>query len=309
MVDFAKRLKEKRQMARDKERKGRRRDEGDEDKGDSAEDIEKDLGELESAWSETEAQEGFGDIPDDTYQAKITGANINRSKSSKRLQLTVEFTIMAGKYKNRKKWSHYGLETPENLGWVKGLFARLKIDPPKKLGMLTEACEQLIGTTCEISVKTRGEFQNVYVQKPIDIDDAPEDADDWEPSDRSKKSKDRDDDDDDDDRKKSKKDDADDDDDDDHSSKSKRRDDDDDDEDKPKKKSRDEDDGDGDDDDDDARSKSKKDDDDDDDDRKSSKSKRDDDDDDEGDDRKKRSKDDDDDDDDDRSSKKRKSKF
>lgn len=280
-------------MARDKERRPKRRD--DEDRGGNEEDIEKDLADLESAWEESEAQEGFGDIPDDTYQAKITGANINRSKSSNRLQLTVEFTIMVGKYRNRKKWSHYGLETPENLGWVKGLFARLKIDPPKKLSMLAEACEQLVNATCEISVKTRGDFQNVYVQKPIDIDETVEDADDWEPSDRSKKGKDRGDDDDDDKPRKGR--DDDDDDDADDKPKSKKREDDDDDDDKSAKSKR----RDDDDDDDDRGNKSKRRDDDDDDDADDA------DDDDKGDDRpKKRSKDDDD---DDERPAKRKSKF
>lgn len=184
-------------MARDKEKKRKREDEEPEET--SAEDIGKELQELESAWSEAEVQEGFGDLPDDTYQMKVTKAYLNKSKSSGRLQLTVEFTVATGKFKNRKKWSHYGIVDAQSLGFVKTLFARLKLDPPKKLAELNdeETLEKLLDITCECSVKTRGDFQNVYVNKPIDLDEAEtEDADDWEPSNRSKKSKNEEDEDD-----------------------------------------------------------------------------------------------------------------
>jgi hypothetical protein len=238
MVDFAKLLKEKQTMARDKERKRKREDEDEET---SASDIGKELQELESAWSEAEVQEGFGDLPDDTYQMKVTKAYLNKSKSSGRLQLTVEFTVATGKFKNRKKWSHLGIVDAQSLGFVKTLFARLKLDPPKKLAELNdeETLEKLLDITCECSVKTRGDFQNVYVNKLIDLDEEAEDADDWEPSNRSKKSKDEDEGDDEDEKPKKKRaDDADEEGDEDEKPRKRDREEEDEDDEPPKKKSR-----------------------------------------------------------------------
>lgn len=234
-------------MARDPDRKKKRRDE-DDDREEKPVNVEEELQELEGAWDEAEDKgDSFGDIPDDRYQAKVTGARIGKSKSSNRIQIAWEFTIISGEYKNRKKWAYDGLETKENLDYVKTRLARLKVKIPKKIsdGGLAEALEACIGLTCEIQVKTRGDFQNVYVNKLIDVDsDDVQDADDWKPSKRSRDDDDDDkpkksrDDDDDEPKKKSR----DDDDDDDRKERSKRRDDDDDD--APRKRSRDDDDDD-----------------------------------------------------------------
>lgn len=211
-------------MARDPERKKKRRDEDDAEEARPV-NIEAELKELESAWSEAEDRgDQFGDIPDGTYQVKITKATINKSQSSKRLQISWEFTIISGDLKNRKKFAHDGLETKENMDYVKTRLARLGVDVEgTKLGDMPEILESVIGKTCEIKVKTRGDFQNAYVQKLIELEegdedetdevdeDAPkkkrkvsEDDEEWAPSERSKSKKDADEDEDEDDEPKKK---------------------------------------------------------------------------------------------------------
>ena len=279
-------------MAREQDRKNRKRKDEDEDA--KPVDVESELEELEGAWDEAEDKgDSFGDIPDDKYQSKVSGARIVKSQSSGRMQIAWEFTIISGEYKNRKKWAYDGIETKENLDYVKTRLARLKLNIPKKIKDLPEVLEAAIGLTCEIQVKTRGDFQNVYVNKLIDVDDADTGNaadDDWDAADRSKG---RDKDDDREERRRGKDDDDDDKDRDDDKDDRRRSDDDDDR--SSRSKSKDKDDDDDDDDDRDERRRSK--DDDDDDDRGRSKEK------DRG-----RSRDKDDDDDDDKG-KRRKSKF
>ncbi len=288
-------------MARDPERKKRKREDDEEVKPINVED---ELAELEGAWDESEDKgDTFGDIPDNRYQTKVTKVEIAKSQSSGRLQIAWEFTIMTGEFKNRKKWAYDGLETKENFDYVKTRLARLGINvKKKKIQDLPELLEACVGLTCEVQVKTRGDFQNVYVNKLIDIDaegDGGGDEDDWKPS---KRSKDTDEDaEDDEPKKKSRRDDDDDADEDEPKKKSKSDEDEDDDadEDRPAKKSkREEADEDGDDDEPPAKKKAKASDDDDDadedDDRPAKKSK---------------SKDEDDDADEDDEPRRKKSKF
>src|SRR6185503_6073096 len=97
---------------------------------------------------------------------------------SGRLQVSFQFVILSGEYKNRKLWSHQGLETAENMGWFKAMLAKLELKIPKKLKDLPDILEEAIDLTCEVTVKTRGEYQNVYVNKLIDPDeDVEEDED------------------------------------------------------------------------------------------------------------------------------------
>jgi hypothetical protein len=289
MVDFRKRLEEER-MARDPDRKKKSRREDEEDA--KPVDVEAELKELESAWDEAEDKgDSFGDIPDDVYQAKVSKATIGKSQSSGRMQVAFEFTIISGEFKNRKKWAYDGLETKENMDYLKTRLARLGVDVKKlKISDLPEALESILGTTCEIKVKTRGDFQNTYVQKQIDVDDVEDGGDsddekDWKPSKRS-----RDEDEDDEPKKKSKRDEDESDDADD---------------DEPKKKSRDEDEAD---EDDEPKKKSRRDEDEDEDDDKPKKKSKDEDEDDDADDEKpaKKSKDEDEDEDDDEPKKKAK---
>lgn len=172
-------------MARDKDSRKKRRD--DEEVENEPVNIEEELADLESAWDEAEEKSG-GEITDGTYQARVTGAKIGKSKASGRLQVAWEFTIISGEFKNRKAWTYSGLETKENLGWLKTMLARLKLSIPKKLTDLPEILEAAIGLTAEIRLKTKGDFQNLHVQKLIDVDgeEVENGGDDWEPSDRSK---------------------------------------------------------------------------------------------------------------------------
>ncbi len=162
---------------------------------------------MQKKWKGSEARSGVDSVPDGTYQARISAAGVNRAKTSGRLQTVLQFTIAAGKYKGRKIYKRDGLETPENISWLKGMLKTLGTKVPSKIMNLPKTLEKLEDELCVIQVKTNGQFTNIYIQKKIDdldddIDDEDEDEDDVdeeEEEDTDEEDEDKDDDDDDDD--------------------------------------------------------------------------------------------------------------
>jgi len=146
-------------------------------------DIEDELAELEDQWDDAEEME-FGDVPDGRYQASVTGVEVAHSKSSGRLQINVEFTILSGEFRNRKLFEHWGLDTPEGISWAKTYLARMGLTCSMK--ELADKLEELKGTAVEVNVKTKGDFQNVRPTKEIEAPEegaAAPDVSDFDPDD------------------------------------------------------------------------------------------------------------------------------
>jgi len=131
---------------------------------------------IDDMWSQTEAKEGFGNLPDGKYQVQIhitpsEGENIgiNHSKNG-RLQCTWELTVAGGEYINRKAWKRDGLDNEENIGWFKGGIKKLGVEPPSSSKDLPDVLAALEGTFAEVTIKTKAgsDFANVYFNKALD---------------------------------------------------------------------------------------------------------------------------------------------
>ncbi len=145
--------------------------------------ISKTLKAMEKRWKGSEARSKADSPPDGTYQARIGSAVVERAKSSGRLQTSIQFVIAAGKYKGRKVYKRDGLETPDNISWLKGMLKALGSKIPGKIMNLPKVLEKLEDELCVIQIKTSGIYTNIYVQKKIEdldesVDDDEEDEDD-----------------------------------------------------------------------------------------------------------------------------------
>lgn len=132
-------------------------------------DYREDLKQLDDAWEQAEVEEGprFEDLPDGKYEAEITEVCFNNSKQSGRFQMSWEFTVRSPeKYRKRKIFRHSGLETQENIKWLKQDFATCGIYLQKLSDVDLAA---FIGRVVEIQLKTKGEFQNVYINRLISV--------------------------------------------------------------------------------------------------------------------------------------------
>jgi len=121
-------------------------------------------------WDDTEEAPSFSEVPDDKYEAKIASATLNRSKSSGRRQCSWDLIIISGEMKGRHVFKHDGLEDEQQRSYFRQALAKLGIAWPKK-SELAETLSELEGTFAAITVRTKGEFQNVYFDRALDSDD------------------------------------------------------------------------------------------------------------------------------------------
>ncbi len=137
---------------------------------------------MQKRWKTSSARKQADKLPDGTYQAKITSAGVNKSKKG-RLQTYYHFKVVAGKFKGRTCAKYDGIETPDNISWLKSTLKTLGVNVPKNILVLPKTLAKLEDELVVIQVKTNGEFTNVYINKRIDQLDDDIDEDDTEEDD------------------------------------------------------------------------------------------------------------------------------
>ena len=134
----------------------------------------------EGARTRANESTGFTEVPDGRYLAHLTGAQIGESKSSGRLQIQWTWTIADGEFEGDTKLDFDGLETEDNLVFLGRKLARFSYELPEDITAISDILDELIEKRplARIRLKTRGEFQNVYVDKLMRSVDGDEDTDD-----------------------------------------------------------------------------------------------------------------------------------
>jgi len=132
------------------------------------EEILDDLKELDNLHNPDEVPNLFGNVPDGTYQVRLDEIYVDRSKSSGRMQTIMKFVAISGDYKDVSIKKYCGMETRQNLDF---LTSDLKILGIKsfKWSNLVEHFNEILDNFYEILVVTKREFQNVYIQRKIEI--------------------------------------------------------------------------------------------------------------------------------------------
>src|SRR3990167_7809564 len=135
---------------------------------------------LSKAWKtayevKDEITQGF-EPEDGRYAVAIVSASIGESKASGRDQITWEYLFLDGEYKGKSFRSFDGLERAEGLPYLMKRIEALGYDVPESVDDLEGLLETITKEKpkVKIIVKTKGEFRNVYVIKPIEEGDLPE---------------------------------------------------------------------------------------------------------------------------------------
>jgi cobalamin biosynthesis protein CobT len=110
---------------------------------------------------------GFTEVPDGRYLAHLTNAQIGESRSSGRLQIQWTWTISDGEFENDTKLDFDGLETEDNLVFLGRKLSRFGYELPEDITEISDILDELVEKQplARIRLKTKGEFQNVYVDK------------------------------------------------------------------------------------------------------------------------------------------------
>lgn len=145
--------------------------------------VKKKLAAAKKLWAKAKDRAGEGDsfqeYDDGRYIMKLVGAEIGESQSSGRLQIDWTWKFLEGEYKGNFKHAYEGLETEDNLMWVGRTLVKLGAEMPDDFDDLSEVLVGLVKSKPVVRIKltTKGDFQNLSVQRLIDEDEIEEEDD------------------------------------------------------------------------------------------------------------------------------------
>lgn len=130
-------------------------------------DIQGFLKDWDSEWESIPDDSGneYTDIPDGKYQCTVNKVYIDRSKAG-RMQLVWDLIVLNGSHKERHIWRYNGMESAENLKFLKQDIGRCGVNIAK-VSDLPNNLQYLLDKIIEVTLKTKGEFQNCYINKMI----------------------------------------------------------------------------------------------------------------------------------------------
>lgn len=136
-----------------------------------------------TAWSgakeKAKEAKGFAEIEDGRYLARLVNVKVAESNAG-RLQSVWAFKIEEGENEGHEKLDFMGLESEQNLEFFARRVAQLGYEMPDDLSEIGDIFEDMNKSKplCKIRIKTKGEYQNVYLDKVFG--EGEEDADDSE---------------------------------------------------------------------------------------------------------------------------------
>lgn len=126
---------------------------------------------LQKTWKKTKPKKFGKQAPDGDYEAKIVSAVIEEAKSSGRLQVKWGLKIIEGDYKGRELTHRSGIEGDEALAYLQGELETLELEIPDQLADIGEVIQAAIGLEVDITLATRGEFQNLSFNELLEAGD------------------------------------------------------------------------------------------------------------------------------------------
>ena len=130
-----------------------------------------DLTDFEDDYTEAEVEDReFEPVPDGKYQVNVDQVELVRSKSSGNPMLKWTLRILAPRFRGRLLWRNSIIASRENLKWLKTDLHTCGLDL-EKLSDLYKHLGELTGVKLEVTKRTNGDFENVYFNRRLVIED------------------------------------------------------------------------------------------------------------------------------------------
>ncbi len=134
------------------------------------ENEEIDLSQFDDDYESAEVEDReFEPVPDGKYQVKVDRVEIARAKSSGNPMLKWTLKILAPTHAGRLLWRNNVMASKENIKWLKNDLHTCGLEL-EKLSELPERLNDLLDLTLEVTKRTRGENENIYLNRRIEID-------------------------------------------------------------------------------------------------------------------------------------------
>lgn len=110
-------------------------------------------------------------VPDGDYQVAVERVELTTARSSGNPMLKWELRILAPSAQGRRLWRHNMIVSPDNLRWLKTDLHLCGLDL-EKLSDLPQNLDRLLDVKLDVTVRSRGEDQSVYLNRRI-VQDQP----------------------------------------------------------------------------------------------------------------------------------------
>jgi len=136
-----------------------------------------DLTQFDEDFAEAEVEEReFEPIPDGKYQVNVERVELTRAQTSGNPMLKWTLRIIAPRFRGRLLWRNNVMATRENIKWLKTDLHTCGLSL-EKISDLPANLERLINIKLEVTKRTRGENENVYLNKRIVLEDGGDEYD------------------------------------------------------------------------------------------------------------------------------------
>lgn len=109
--------------------------------------------------------DGYEDVPDGQYQARIEKMELTRSKKSNEPMIKWTLRIIGPTHQNRLLW-RYTVIKNDRLGYIKKDLYTCGVEL-SKFSDLPKHFDRMLDTMLDITVQKRGEFQNIYLNRRV----------------------------------------------------------------------------------------------------------------------------------------------
>ena len=134
-----------------------------------------DLAQFDEDFSQAEVEEReFEPVPDGKYQVNVERIELTKSQTSGNPMLKWTLRIIGPKSRGRLLWRNNVILSRENVKWLKCDLRTCGLTL-EKLSDLPANLNRLINVKLEVTKRTRGENENVYLNRRIVLEDREED--------------------------------------------------------------------------------------------------------------------------------------
>lgn len=130
-----------------------------------------DLTQFDDDFAEAEVEEReFEPVPNGKYQVNVDQVELTQAKTSGNPMLKWTLRIIAPRCAGRLLWRNNVMATRENIKWLKTDLHTCGLEL-EKLSELPEHLSRLLNVKLEVTKRTRGENENVYINRRIVLED------------------------------------------------------------------------------------------------------------------------------------------
>lgn len=130
-----------------------------------------DLTQFDDAFADAPVEDReFDPIPDGKYQVNVEKVELTTARSSGNHMLKWTLRILAPRFRGRLLWRNNVMASRQNIKWLKNDLHRCGLDL-QKLSDLSANLDRLLDVKLEVTKKTRGDNENIYIDRRLVLDD------------------------------------------------------------------------------------------------------------------------------------------